>query len=143
MESQRYVKYDQLCFVDPEFRDPDNPENHLKESDCENREDIRALYSNFYATCHAAQETYKCYTKANIPAEDARSILPNCTRTVFYTTANIRSWRHFFEQRCGIGAQHNIKRVARDLLFEFNQLIPACFEDLALKYIPWSVKLVI
>lgn len=135
MESQRYVRYNELKFVDPEFRDPVDPKKHLRYVDCENRGEIRPLYSNLSALCYNAQQVYKNYLENGVPPEDARTVLPNCTQTTFYTTANIRSWRHFFKERCGPGAQHNIRRVAKELLQEFVEKIPACFVDLAQKFL--------
>lgn len=140
MESQRYVRYDDLHFVDPEFRDPADPRRHLTQAECESRTDLRPLYSNLFAICYHAQSMYRTMLESGVPPEDARAILPNCTRTVFYTTANLRSWRHFFTERCAPGAQHNIKRVAQELLFEFARLLPACFDDLVEKYLPFKIK---
>lgn len=135
MESQRYVRYDEIKFVDPEIRDPTDPREHVTQADCDMREDIRPIYSNLLAICHQAQTTYKNLLENGVPPEDARSILPMCTRTVFYTTANVRSWRHFFTERCAPAAQHNIRRVAKELLREFAAKVPACFVDLSEKFL--------
>jgi thymidylate synthase (FAD) len=136
MESQRYVRYNELLFVDPEFRDPDDPRKHVTQSACEDRDDVKPLYSNLFALCYHAKNMYRTLLESGIPPEDARSVLPNCTHTVFYTTANLRSWRHLFTERCGPGAQHNIRRVAQELLLDFNKLLPSCFDDLVVKFLP-------
>ena len=72
MESQRYVRYNEIRFIDPEFRDPSDPSKHLKQLDCETREDIRPLYSNLFAICYHAQNMYKTLLDSGMPPEDAR-----------------------------------------------------------------------
>ena len=136
VESQRYVRYNELLFVDPEFRDPQDPRRHVMFVDCETRDDIKPLYSNLFSICYQSRDTYDKLLAAGTPPEDARSVLPNCTRTVFYTTANLRAWRHLLSERCGPGAQHNLRRVTQELLLDFNKLLPACFDDLVRKFIP-------
>ena len=112
MESQRYVKYDDgVLFIDPEARKSSQQSEILLRSACDD-----------------AQERYQGLLQAGWPAEDARAVLPNCTKTVFYTTANLRSWMHFFEMRCAPGAQHNIRRVALELLKQMADKLPAVFQ---------------
>ena len=111
MESQRYVDYKELVFIDPQFRDD-------------------LMYETFKDSCRQSASTYFSMRKSSVPPEDARAILPNATKTLFYTTANLRTWRHIFKMRCAPGAQHNIREVMRDLLRQFYKLIPAVFEDI-------------
>ena len=47
--------------------------------------------------------------------EQARAILPNCTKTQFIWTANLREIRHFIALRCSAGAQPDIKKLANQL----------------------------
>lgn len=47
--------------------------------------------------------------------EQARSILPNCTKTEFVWTANLREIRHFIKLRTAAGAQPDIVKLATEL----------------------------
>jgi thymidylate synthase (FAD) len=129
MESQRYVSYkDDLSFIDPEFR---VGTTYYTESE---PGEAAELYSNLNSACILAKEEYQLLRDGGAPPEDARAVLPNCARTLFYTTANLRSWRHIFNERCAPGAQHNIRRVMKDLLKQFHTLLPVVFQDLVDKY---------
>lgn len=140
MESQRYVSYKELKFVDPEFGSKTQPGAHFTKVMADRiadgcavhavPEDVKAVYVAFEQLCTAAQHEYQMMRNSGVPPEDARAVLPNSTRTVFYTTANLRNWRHVFETRCVPAAQHNIRRVMMDLLRQFNALLPAVFGDL-------------
>jgi thymidylate synthase (FAD) len=47
-------------------------------------------------------------------------VLPLCTQTTLYMTGNIRSWIHYFEQRCAKGTQKEHREIAlaiRDEIF--------------------------
>jgi thymidylate synthase (FAD) len=144
MESQRYVTYKEVRFVDPEFRSMTAPTRYYIRDEVEHSiacpsaehtpEDVRALYSAFEQSCTTAEHEYQMLRNSGAPPEDARSVLPNSTRTLFYTTANLRVWRHIFNMRCAVGAQHNIRRVMLSLLGQFNALLPAVFGDLAEKF---------
>ena len=139
MESQRYVTYKEVRFVDPEFKSRSVEKNTKEQTVCcaaaeSVPEDIKALYAAFEQSCSTAEHGYQMLRNLGAPPEDARVVLPNCTRTVFYTTANLRSWRHFFSMRCAPGAQHNIRRVAIDLLNQFHAVLPAVFQDLIEKF---------
>jgi len=82
-----------------------------------------------------ARINYMALRAIGIPKEDARSVLLNASRTRFYTTANLRQWRHFFEVRCAKSAQHNIRSLALNSLEKMYVALPAVFYDLADKYI--------
>ena len=141
MESQRYVKYggEDLRYVDPELsfgaaRWTLSSLQQQQNDDPAVRDALIPMYESLIKFCRGSSEHYVALLQSGVAPEDARAILPNCTRTVFYTTANLRSWRHFFGERCCVGAQHNIRRVARELLGQFHSLLPEVFEDLHHKY---------
>lgn len=145
MESQRYVTYKEVRFVDPEFRSSTvNPSKHYTRDEVEHAgvccsaehvpDDVKTLYAAFDQACITAEHEYQMLRNSGAPPEDARAVLPNSTRTLFYTTCDLRNWRHIFEMRCAPGAQHNIKRVMLDLLRQFNAILPAVFGDLAEKF---------
>ena len=123
MLSQRYVdasKDTTMKFIDPEIDTTD----HMQV---------------FVDQCESAAAAYRKMRKLGIPPEDARFVLPNAALTAFYTTANLRSWRHFFSERCKMDAQHNIRRLALNLLIEFNTIFPCCVYDLHHKFIEQKI----
>lgn len=59
----------------------------------------------------------------------ARSILPNCTETKIFVTANLRAWRHFLELRGSRAADKEIQRLAFVLCDRLKSSYPVVFED--------------
>jgi len=77
---------------------------------------------------------YRKLLESGIPPEDARSVLPNCTKTEVIATFNLRMWRHIFEQRAlNPRAQWQIRNLMTDLLKQMNALLPLLFQDLQAK----------
>jgi len=136
MESQRYVSYKEIDFIDPEFKDADGTMWTFDEVDdnLSAPAGIKAMYGAFEDSCCESTKKYRELRDMKVPPEDARSVLPNCTKTVFFSTANIRSWRHFFNERCQPAAQHNIRKLALSLLDQMHSKLPACFQDIYDKY---------
>ena len=84
----------------------------------------------------AYQETmdliWKQYNKLleiGIPAEDARYVLPNATCTNIIVTMNARSLQNFFELRCCLHAQWEIRKLANRMLKEVKNIAPTIFKD--------------
>lgn len=78
--------------------------------------------------------SYKSYIYLRddgVPAEDARSVLPNATKTEVVTTFNLRQWRHVIRHRAlNPKAQWQIRFIMSDILQQFSSLIPCVFQDL-------------
>lgn len=120
MQSQRYVDFSSqrhgngdIAFIMPPFP--------------LDRED---LIKTFTEACASAEQSYLALRKAGAPAEDARSVLPNATATVFYTTANLRQWRHFLRLRSAPQAQEPIRNLAKDLKLLLLATWPCLFDDI-------------
>ena len=62
--------------------------------------------------------------------QQARSVLPNSTKTELITTANIREWRHILKQRTSKRAHPQMREVMLMLLEEFKKQIPVVFDDI-------------
>ena len=78
-----------------------------------------------------AYSNYKALRTVGIPKEDARSVLPNATKTELVVTFNLRQWRHVFEQRAmNKSAQWEIREIMNGILDDFEEMIPAVFADL-------------
>ena len=95
-ESQRYVTVD-----DPDF--------FIIPKSIEEKLVTKIPYVN---CLKSMQETYESLLGAGVPAEDARFLLPNATKTTMTITGNFRTWREFIEKRSVKSAQWEIKELA-------------------------------
>ena len=76
------------------------------------------------------QEIWTQYNKLlemGIPAEDARYVLPNATCTNIIVTMNARSLLNFFELRCCLHAQWEIRILANKMLKLVKKEAPTIF----------------
>jgi thymidylate synthase (FAD) len=62
--------------------------------------------------------------------QQARSVLPNSTKTEIVITYNFREWRHFFKLRTSNAAHPQMQEIARPLLDKCKELIPVIFDDI-------------
>jgi len=75
-----------------------------------------------------AVAAYRALRTAGEPAENARSVLPNCTATQIVMSANVRQWRHIFNERAlNPHAQLQTRFVFLSLLGELQELVPCLF----------------
>ena len=65
---------------------------------------------------------------ADIPAEDARFLLPNAATTKIVVTMNGRELRHFFALRCCRRAQWEIQEMAKQMLQLVKPVAPTLFD---------------
>ena len=99
-QSQRYVAYkDGLDVIKPASI-AENPE-------------ADALFDEMITK---TVDAYKAFLDMDIPAEDARYILPNAAETKIVVTMNIRELLHFFSLRCCNRAQWEIRDLAWRML---------------------------
>ena len=57
-------------------------------------------------------------------------MLPNALASRIVTTGNLRNWRHFFLSRTTVEAHPQIRKVASDLLLDFQRLFPVFYSDI-------------
>lgn len=84
----------------------------------------------------AAEKTYLKMLNSGLTPQEARTALPNSTKTEVVMTANLREWRHFFKLRAAdaTGAAYpQMKEVTIPLLEELKTLIPVVFDDIEVK----------
>lgn len=117
-QSQRYVKYNNLEFIIPEG---------VKEHSDEYEVMINGLKD--------VELRYKQLIKLGLKAEQARAILPQCTKTTIVVSGNIREIRHVLNLRCDNGAQPDIQKLCKGILEMLHRKYPAFFDDLYKKYI--------
>lgn len=62
--------------------------------------------------------------------QEARSVLPNSTKTEVVMTANLREWRHFLKLRTATAAHPQMRELTVPLLHELQRRIPVVFDDI-------------
>jgi thymidylate synthase (FAD) len=113
VQSQRYVKFENnLDFVVPES--------------IKNNINLFKKYNDFLSS---SEKLYKEFLKENIPAEDARFILPNASTTKIIFTMNARELRHFFSLRTCNRAQWEIREMACRMLQLVKKEAPLLFNN--------------
>lgn len=103
-ESQRYVRYN----GDIEFINPRMPN--------------AKAYEAWQELCERAEETYKELLSYGVQPQQARSVLPNSTKTEIIMTANLREWRHFLKLRTAKAAHPQMRELTVPLLHELQKL---------------------
>jgi len=83
----------------------------------------------FDQAMHHTLEAYRAMVNAGVAPEDARYIFPNAIETKLVFTMNARSLFNFFEQRCCIKAQWEIRQLAFDMLKAVRQVAPQIFKN--------------
>lgn len=114
-ESQRYVNYlkvQRLPYVTP----PSIAENT----------EAAAIYAR---ALDVALTAYRDMVNAGVKPEDARYVFPNAIETKLIFTFNARSLFNFFEQRCCIKAQWEIRNLALDMLKAVRKVAPLIFKS--------------
>lgn len=99
----------------------------LRMQDLKNRQASGEPFHQEWATNAVADVTFKAWNlyreliSQGVSRETARMILPMCTQTTIYMTGSVRSWIHYFEQRCAKGTQREHRDIAisiRDTIFK-------------------------
>jgi thymidylate synthase (FAD) len=111
-QSQRYVNLKEPSYVIP----PSIEEN----------EEMKRAYVE---TMNIVWKQYNKLLKMGIPAEDSRYVLPNATCTNIMVTMNARSLLNFFELRCCLHAQWEIRKLANLMLEEVRKVAPTIFKN--------------
>ena len=112
-QSQRYVTYDTL-------------EKYVTPPSIADKVEAKKIFDE---TLERISETYNKLLKMGVPKEDARFILPNASKTNIIVTMNARELRHFFNLRCCVRAQWEIRQVAIEMLKQVKKVAPALFEN--------------
>lgn len=112
IQSQRYVNAENFDFVIPSF-------DYIK--DDTKRYVANSYLSAIFKTCLA---DYQTLIKLGVKKEDARCILPNATTSNIVVTMNLRSLRHFYEERSCKHAQSEIRDLANKMMDLVKEIIP-------------------
>jgi len=111
-QSQRYVNLNEPHYVIP----PSIKKNTKMKKAYE--ETMRVIW-----------DQYNKLLEMKIPAEDSRYVLPNATCTNIMVTMNARSLLNFFELRCCLHAQWEIRLLANKMLQEVKKVAPIIFKN--------------
>jgi len=114
-QSQRYVNLTEPKYVTPPKIAKDNK--------------MKIAYK---LTMEKIWMQYNKLLDLGIPAEDARYVLPNATCTNIIVTMNARSLLNFFELRCCLHAQWEIRALANKMLKEVKKVAPTIFKNAGL-----------
>lgn len=108
-ESQRYVAYDkdkfgnELTFIKPAW---------------EQSEDEKTLMEH---TLSQIEDTYMKLRKLGLKPQQARTVLPNATKTELYMCGFDKDWEHFFDLRDKANVDPQMYNLAHPLHEEFNK----------------------
>jgi len=119
-QSQRYVKKANFGYIMPPSIEADEA---LKAEFMKIMNEIRASYDRMI---ERFKEKGIVGEKAN---EDTRFILPQATETKIVVTMNCRELLHFFEERCCMRAQWEIRDLANRMLEICQEKLPAVFAE--------------
>lgn len=118
-ESQRYCNYSQDKYG--------NDVTFIKPNWCE---EGSLQYSMWKNSCETSEKIYLDLLKLGVKPENARSVLPNSTKTEIVMTANLREWRHVFKLRTSKQAHPDMQALMKPLLAELQEKIPLVFDDI-------------
>ena len=87
-------------------------------------------YHRWFQSMERAEHDYITLLNAGWTPQQARSVLPNSTKTEIVVTANFREWRHILKLRCAKSAHPQMRELMIPLLAEVKTIIPFIFDDL-------------
>ena len=87
-------------------------------------------YGLWLNAMRVAEESYLELLRGGATPQEARSVLPNSTKTEITITANYREWRNFFKLRTAKAAHPQMQEVTRPLLKELKEKLPIIFDDI-------------
>jgi len=111
-QSQRYVNLKKPNYVIPPKIDSN-----------------KIMKKAYEETMEIIWKQYNKLIEMKIPSEDSRYVLPNATCTNIIVTMNARSLLNFFELRCCLHAQWEIRILANLMLNELKDKAPIIFKN--------------
>jgi len=118
-ESTRYCNYSkekhggEITFIKPCFWKEDSDK-----------------YNRWCSAMVCCEKIYMLLLEDGATPQEARSVLPNSTKTEIVITANYREWRNFFKLRTTKAAHPQMREVAVSLLTELKEKLPIIFDDI-------------
>ena len=87
-------------------------------------------YKQWSLAVSFAEKEYFALLDCGCTPQEARSVLPNSTKTEVVMTANLREWRHFLKLRTAKAAHPQMRELTVPLLHELQERIPVVFDDI-------------
>ncbi len=87
-------------------------------------------YTFWKHAMESAEAYYFSLLESGATPQEARSVLPNSTKTEITVTANYREWRNFFRLRTAEAAHPQMREVTIPLLNELKSRIPVIFDNI-------------
>lgn len=87
-------------------------------------------YQRWLAAMADAESAYLDLLNSGATPQEARSVLPNSTKTEITITANYREWRNFFKLRTAKAAHPQMREATIPLLKELKVKLPIIFDDI-------------
>jgi len=129
--SQRYVDHSETGFVVPPAIVNDPELLAVWRESVEQAQQAYHKLAGLLTAKLASDPSYESATDRRKAARQAaRSVLPGCTETKVFVTANARSWRHFFETRGSAHADAEMRRLAVAIHGVLSDAAPGLFEDI-------------
>jgi len=127
-ESTRYVSYkDECTFIIPPWLNIEEGTYSFTEKTRSDSSEEELLW---YRTMLYSENCYQELIKEGWSPQQARSVLPNSTKTEIVITSNFREWRHIFRLRCSKAAHPQMREIMVPLLQRCKRLIPVIFDDI-------------
>ena len=86
------------------------------------------LYKRWYEGCKLAESAYFALVDEGATPQEARSVLPNSTKTEIIVTMNLDGWDHFFCLRDNAAAHPDMREVAAMAHCLYNKKVMVCEE---------------
>ena len=80
-----------------------------------------------------AEDAYLDLLACGATPQEARSVLPNSTKTKIAITTNYREWRNIFKLRTAPAAHPQMREIMIPLLKELKAKIPIIFDDIEIE----------
>lgn len=144
-ESTRYCNYaneKEISVIDPFFFDPMEERKWVavpilmayQGNDSTSQNSEYCMMNSFdvwFLTCLWTQWGYMTLiNEFGRKAQEARSVLPNSTKTEIVVTANMREWRHILKLRCSKAAHPQMREVMLPLLKSLQEKVAVVFDDI-------------
>lgn len=127
-ESTRYVSYkDECTFIIPPWLNIEEGTYSFTEKTRSDSSEEELLW---YRTMLYSENCYQELIKEGWSPQQARSVLPNSTKTEIVITSNFREWRHIFRLRCSKSAHPQMRELMIPLHKKCKELIPIIFDDI-------------
>jgi thymidylate synthase (FAD) len=134
-ESQRFCDYskdnfeNQITFIQPLWISDEQIELVQRMNE-KNYIQIEETTKVWYNSVLESEQAYKLLLKLGWQPQQARTVLPNSSKTEIVVTANIREWRTIFKQRTVKAAHPQMRELMCPLLDELKTMIPIVFDDI-------------